>query len=276
VPETPSRLGERLVREETSTTYRAVVEYDGTDFHGFQYQPQIRTVAGELEAALARLFGGPVKVTGAGRTDAGVHASGQVVSFTATRAFRSEKLGLALNANLPPDLSVRGVARAEDGFSARLDALERRYVYVILNRPERSALWRRLAHHDYRRLDLEALRAAAGDLVGTHDFSTFCGTPPENGVGIRTVYGIDAYDEPPFVRLRFRARGFLHRMVRVMTGTLLDIAAGKRAADVIPELLAAADRRFAGLTASPEGLFLTGVRYADFDSNPGDLMYLSR
>lgn len=239
--------------------------------HGFQYQPfSLRTVAGELEAALSRIFDQPVKIAGAGRTDAGVHAVGQVISFTIERASPIEKLALALNGCLPADVSVRSADVVADGFSARFDALERRYTYVILNRPERSPALRRYAHHVYRTLDVDVLRRAAGDFTGTHDFVSFCGVLPDDGNTVRMVYGVEAEYDPPMLRLHFRARSFLHRMVRVMTGTLLEIASGRRAPDSIPALLAARDRSLAGVTVPPQGLSFSGVRYADFDSNPGD------
>jgi len=162
-------------------TYRLVVEYDGTDFSGFQFQPHERTVAGVLEAALARLFEAPIKLSAAGRTDAGVHALGQVVSFAAHERFPIEKLALALNAALPSDLSARDAAVAADGFSAKAAALERTYTYLIFNRREPSAIVRRWATFDYHQLDLGAMRRAGAQLVGRHDFLSFCGVPPERG-----------------------------------------------------------------------------------------------
>jgi tRNA pseudouridine38-40 synthase len=252
------------------------VEYDGTELHGFQRQPHARTVAGELETALRRIFNQSVNVTGAGRTDAGVHALGQVVSFTLPRAFPVEKLTPALNGNLPPDVSVRAVALVEPGFSARFDALERRYVYVIRNARERSALRRRHAYHEHRKLDCDLLGRAARDCVGEHDFAGFCGVFPEDGNTVRTVYDVAVEEDAPLLLLRFRARGFLHRMVRIMTGTLLDIAAGRLPADAVGRVLLTRDRRAAGQTAPAHGLFFLGARYADFDSNPSNRFHLLR
>jgi len=247
-------------------TYRLVVEYDGTDFSGFQFQPHERTVAGVLESALSQLFDRPLKLTAAGRTDAGVHAAGQVVSFVAGDRFPIEKLALALNAALPPDLSVRDAAVAADGFSARTAALDRAYTYVVFNRREPSALARRWSAFVYHPLDLEAMRRAAGGLVGRHDFLSFCGVLPERGGTVRTLQAIEVETDFPFVRLHFRADGFLHRMVRIMTGTLLEIGGGRRDAGSIEGILAARDRRAAGLTAPPSGLYLVEVRYPDFSS----------
>jgi tRNA pseudouridine38-40 synthase len=223
-----------------------------------------------LERELSRVFDQPVKVTAAGRTDAGVHAVGQVVSFVSHAEFPVEKLAIALNTALPPDLCVRDPARVADGFSARNSALERTYTYVVHNRREPSALLRRYAHHEYRALDLERMRAAAAPLVGTHDFLSFCGGLPERGGTVRTVLTIDVERDGDLLLLHFRARGFLHRMVRIIAGTLLETGAGRREPGDMPAVLAAHDRRAAGLTAPAQGLFFVGARYEDFSSHPRD------
>ncbi len=247
-------------------TYRAVVEYDGTNFCGLQFQTEVRTVAGELERALSLLFAEPVKISSAGRTDAGVHARGQVVSFRTERAFPEGRLGLALNGNLPEDVSVRRVDEVAEDFSARFDAVERTYEYRILNRALPSALERRFAHHVHRPFDLDLARRAAADLVGEHDFVAFCGLLPEHGGTVRTVHSIGIERSGDLIGLRISGRGFLHRMVRISVGTLTEIAAGRRDPDDIPAILASKDRRRAGYTAPPNGLCLAGVRYPDFDS----------
>jgi tRNA pseudouridine38-40 synthase len=247
-------------------TYRVVVEYDGTDFNGLQYLPGLRTIAGELETALSRLFDRAIKITAAGRTDAGVHATGQVISFAGHDAFPVERLAIALNSALPPDVSARDAVRAEPRFSARLSAIERYYTYVVLNRRDPSAPLRRWSHHEYRALDLDRLRRGAAHLVGKHDFLSFCGVPPDRGGTVRTLNAIEVERNGDVVLVHFRGKGFLHRMVRTITGTLLEVAAGRRDPDELPAVLAACDRRAAGLTAPPQGLFLTGVRYPEYSS----------
>ena len=249
-----------------TATYRVVVEYDGTDFSGFQYQPEERTIAGELETALSRLFDESIKITGAGRTDAGVHALGQVISFKAHDAFPVERLAIALNSALPRDLSARDAARVDETFNARLSASERHYTYLVHQSREPSAVLRRFSHQEYRPLDVAQMRRAAQRLVGTHDFASFCGVPPETGGTVRTVYALDVEAFGDLVFVHARANGFLHRMVRILLGTLLEIATGRRTEESLPATIAARDRRTAGLTAPPQGLFLTGVRYADFSS----------
>ncbi len=246
-------------------TYRLVVEYDGTDFHGFQYQPQLRTVAGVLEGALCSLFHSEIPVAAAGRTDAGVHATGQVVSFKAAKEFPGERLSLALNATLPPDVSVREGGIAPPGFSARFDAYERIYEYLILNRAMPSAVLRRWTHHVHRPLDEAELARIGRAMVGTHDFLAFCGVTPEFGGTVRTVNAFDVEREGDIVRIRIAGEGFLHRMVRIAIGTAIEIATGRRHEDMAT-IIASRDRQRAGYTAPAEGLFLAGVRYADFET----------
>lgn len=247
-------------------TYRLVVEYDGTAFHGLQYQPALRTVAGTLETALSRLFHEPVKITAAGRTDAGVHATGQVITFHAERAFPSERLTLALNGNTPPDLVVRSSETVADGASARFDARERVYDYLILNRRFPSAVWRNRAWHVPRAIDDVRFAGAAEPLVGEHDFVSFCGEVPETGGTMRRVEAIALERRGDALRVTVRGNAFLHRMVRVMVGTLVDAATGYRDADFPRRALEARDRKAAGTTAPAHGLYFAGVRYDDLDT----------
>ena len=227
----------------------------------------MRTVAGELERALSKLLATPVKVTSAGRTDTGVHATGQVISFKTDAAFPFERLALAANTELPADLAIREAAIAAGDFSARFSAIERAYVYVILNRRDRSPLFGRYAHHVWLPVDIEQMRAAAAHLVGEHDFRSFCGVLPESGPTIRTLYGIDVRRAGDLVRMEIRGDGFLHRMARNIAGTLIECGTDRRDAASVPEILRASDRAAAGLTAPAHGLYLAGVRYRDgFDS----------
>lgn len=246
---------------------RCAVEYDGTAFCGFQVQRIERTVAGELERTLSALFEEPIKLSGAGRTDTGVHASGQVVSFATARSFPFERLAIAANASLPHDISIRDVRLVDTSFSARFSARERTYVYAILNRTDRSALLAHRAYHVYRLpLDLEAMRTAASPLLGEHDFRSFCGTLPEGGITLRTVRGLTIELRGELVRVQISADGFLHRMVRTIVGTLVECGLGRRDPATMPAILAAQDRTAAGLTAPAHGLYLAGVRYDDYNS----------
>jgi len=246
--------------------YRLVVEYDGTAFRGFQRQRDLRTVGGELEAALAGLFEERVVVAAAGRTDAGVHASGQVISFVSHDRFPLHKLVIAANSRLAEDLSVRDAARVPDRFSARFHALERRYTYVVLARREPSAVLRRMTHFDYRPLDLGAMREAASRLEGERDFASFCATPPEKGGTVRDLRRLAIERDGDLLRFEFAANGFLHRMVRIAVGTILAVGAGSLAPDDLTAILARHDRRAAGPTAPARALTLTDVCYDGFTS----------
>ncbi|HEY1656330.1 MAG TPA: tRNA pseudouridine(38-40) synthase TruA [Candidatus Tumulicola sp.] len=246
---------------------RAAVEYDGTEFAGFQWQPGLRTVGGVLEAALKRLFGEPVKISAAGRTDAGVHATGQVISFSTERDFPFERLGVALAGCLPADVVVREVAPVAVDFSARFSAVERTYVYAICRRRQRMPLTLRRAYHVRRPLDVARIEAAAAALLGEHDFRSFCGVAPESGVTLRRVHRLCVASRGDFIRIEIAAGGFLHRMVRTIVGTLVECGTGRRNPGDLPAILAARDRRSAGHTAPAHGLYLAGVKYDDgYDS----------
>ncbi|MHB8147413.1 MAG: tRNA pseudouridine(38-40) synthase TruA [Vulcanimicrobiaceae bacterium] len=249
------------------TIVRAAVEYDGTAFYGLQFQPNLRTVAGVLERALSQLFASAIKISAAGRTDTGVHASGQVISFVTDRTFPFDRLAIALNSALPSDISVRDIALAPPGFSARFSARERRYVYAIHNAPDRSALLAHSAFHVYSGLDLEPMLAAADALRGEHDFRSFCGALPDNGVTVRCVKGLEIERRGDLIRIEVAADSFVHRMVRTIVGTLVECGKGRRDPRSIPAVLKARERKAAGLTAPAHGLYLAGVKYEDgYDS----------
>jgi tRNA pseudouridine38-40 synthase len=227
----------------------------------------VRTVAGVLEAALLRLFGGPVKVVGAGRTDAGVHATGQVVSFSSAARFPFERLAVALGSLLPADISVRDCAIVSDGFSARFSARQRTYVYAILNRSRPSALLRRRAYHVWAPLQIEAMTSAAMRFVGRHDFRAFCISPPSGGATVRTVRRLSVDRRRDAIRIEIAADGFLHRMVRAIVGTLIDCGRERCDSARIDALLEGATAAQVQRFAPPHGLYLAGVSYDDgYDS----------
>ncbi len=196
-----------------------------------------------------------------------MHATGQVISLRTAAAFPFERLTLAANTELPPDLSVRDAGIAPADFSARFSALERTYVYVILNRRERSPLYARHAYHVWLPLDTGAMKAAAAPLIGEHDFRSFCGMLPESGPTLRTIRAVDIRRREDVIRIEIRGDGFLHRMARNIVGTIVECGTGKRDPGSMAQALASLDRSAAGMTAPPQGLYLAGVRYADgFDS----------
>ncbi len=212
-----------------------------------------------LADALGQLFGEPVKITGAGRTDSGVHASGQVVSFKTEASFPFERLLVALRGSLPADCSARDAALVDEDFSARFSARERTYVYAILNRRQPNALLARYAYHHSEALDLMAMRAAAAMLVGELDFRSFCAAPPERTV--RSLRRLEIERHGELIRIEVAADGFLHHMVRTIVGTLTEVGTGRRDPADIATILAARDRAAAGGMAPAQGLYLAGVRY---------------
>jgi tRNA pseudouridine38-40 synthase len=243
---------------------RLVIEYDGTDFVGWQRQPQGRSVQGELEAALADLAQRSVRVHGAGRTDAGVHARGQVAHIDWKGRLGPAELLRALNARLGSDVVAIDAQAVPDGFDARRDALSKCYLYRILNRPSPSPLRRRATWHLRRRLDLEAMQRAAAHLVGERDFEAFRGAPggpPPNQGTRRGLDHLDVRREGDECRIRARSRSFLRYMVRNLVGTLVEVGSGRLDPDQIPAILTSRDRSRAGPTAPPQGLCLESIDY---------------
>lgn len=245
---------------------RAVLRYDGTDFFGFQRQTAQATIQGALEGVLGALFKRRVTVDCAGRTDTGVHASGQVVTFMAPAEFPVERLATAANSLLPRTVSLHRPGRVDDTFSARFDARSRHYLYLLLNRRDRCALRARFTGHSYHLLDIERMNRAARDLCGTFDFRSFCGQMPAAGGTVRTLFDLEVRRCEELLRFDLIGNGFLHRMARIVVGTLIEIGSGRRRPDDFPRILAARDRRAAGSTVAASGLYLVGVRYDDFDS----------
>jgi len=246
-------------------TFRLTLEYDGTDFEGWQAQPAgHRTVQGVLEESLAALFGERVASIGSGRTDTGVHAEAQVASFGVETDLDPHTICRALNARLPMDLTVLRVERAADDFYALRGARAKCYRYGIWNGLGRSPLRARRFHWERRPLDLEAMRRAAGDLLGRHDFASFQATGSFVPHSVRSLARAELSGEAGGeIFLEVEGDGFLRHMVRNIAGTLLEVGLGQRPADSMGELLEGRDRTRAGPTAPGCGLTLIWVRYAD-------------
>jgi tRNA pseudouridine38-40 synthase len=244
-------------------TFRLVLEYDGTDFAGWQSQAQgERTVQATLAATLAEFGAGPVRVTGAGRTDAGVHAQGQVAAATLDTRLDAATLMRALNAKLPADLAVVAAAAAPDGFDPRREAKVKFYRYAIWNGEEKSPLRRRRWYHVREPLDLAAMRGAAAALLGRHDFASFQGAGSSATSTVRTLTRAAVEGEARGeVCFELEGDGFLRHMVRNAVGTLLEVGLGRREPGSLPGLLAARDRSRAGPTAPACGLTLVRVDY---------------
>jgi tRNA pseudouridine38-40 synthase len=257
------------------TRYRATIAYDGTDYHGFQRQaPEHEpTIQGEIERALTQIGQSGVTVLGSGRTDAGVHATGQVIAFSAEWRHSRQDLQRALNATLPADIAVLDLDEAACDFHPRYDAASREYVYTIYNAPVRHPLYRLNALHIADPLDVKAMDAAAAELVGEHDFAAF-GLPTAGDVTVRRMLKAECRAELPsskgespslgglrLVRLELEANGFLYRMVRSIVGTLLLVGRGEMTLDQFRAVMESRDRSRAGATVPPQGLCLTGVNY---------------
>jgi tRNA pseudouridine38-40 synthase len=244
--------------------YQAVVEYDGTEFLGFQRQAEgvSRTVQGELEAALARIGGAGTKVLGAGRTDSGVHAAGQVIAFDLEWSHGAADLLRALNANLPADVAVKSVADCASDFHPRFRARARRYRYTIYNAPVRSPLAARYAWHVWPpALDVEALQAASQKLLGRHDFAAF-GSDPEGGESTtRTASRAEWTAAAPWLHFDIQADAFLYRMVRSLAGALKRVGAGDLTVEDFVALLESRDRSQCPAIAPAHGLCLMEVVY---------------
>lgn len=242
--------------------YKCIISYDGTAYAGYQIQLNGRTIQGELESVLTKLHKGQlVKVSGSGRTDAGVHAKGQVIHFDSPLAIPEDKWVMALNSLLPADISVLNVEKAPAGFHARFDAKGKEYRYNIYLSPQRDPFMRNYAFRYPFSLDLKAMEEAFVLLKGTHDFTSFCSAKTEVEDKIRTIEQIDYTLNEDLLVLRFVGNGFLYNMVRILTGTLLEVGTGERKPEDMADLLEKKDRRFAGKTAPGHGLYLWKVFY---------------
>lgn len=253
---------------------RLVLEYDGSRFVGWQVQREGRSVQGVLQDAIAKLCGQPVRVTGAGRTDSGVHARGQVASLVAPRELPLEAWIAGLSSLLPEDLAVVRAEPAPDGFDARRWARGKRYEYSIHNSPVRSPLLRERAWNIRRPLDAAAMRAALRHLIGRHDFAALRAADCAAKTTVREVRALELLERGPLLVLRIEATAFLKHMVRNIVGTLVEVGHGKRDPASLPALLASRDRTQAGPTAPPQGLLLDEVFYlpglADPRAPPAD------
>lgn len=239
------------------------IEYDGSGFSGWQWQPHRHSVQQALEQALSKVANHPVTVMCAGRTDAGVHALEQVVHFDteANRDLHAWLLGG--NTNLPDEVRITWVQEAVGDFHARYSAIARFYRYIILNRPVKSALLRRQATWCYAPLDAEKMHQAAQYLIGDHDFSSFRAQGCQSKSPCRIMYFIDVYREGDKVIIDISANAFLHHMVRNIAGVLMDVGMGKQPINWTQDLLELKSRKLGGITAPPDGLYLGAVYYPE-------------
>lgn len=237
------------------------VAYDGTDYCGWQLQPGVATIEGVLNRELSKLLGESITVTGASRTDSGVHSLGNVAVFDTDTRIPPEKISYALNSRLPEDIVVQESREVAPDFHPRRCNSRKTYEYRILNREFPLPSMRRDSYFYHRRLDAAAMAQAAGFLVGTHDFASFCAVHTQALTTVRTIYACEVEKTGDLIVLRVTGAGFLYNMVRIIAGTLIEVGAGMRAPGEVQGILAARERSAAGPTAPAHGLTMMGITF---------------
>ncbi|MGI8837985.1 MAG: tRNA pseudouridine(38-40) synthase TruA [Pyrinomonadaceae bacterium] len=247
--------------------FKLTIQYDGTDFHGWQMQGEQRTIQGELTRALSRIDGRDVIVHGSGRTDAGVHAEGQVANVHLEKQITPDKLRAAINGNTEKDVRVFEAAIIDEEFHARYSALEKTYVYRIVKGPVISPFWLRYAHHEARALNLQQMKRSAALFLGEHDWSAFSSAQSDSETKSRTITNIavseysDERARTRIVEIKVSADGFLRYMVRSIAGTLLAVGRGEMDDRLVTEAIEGGDRSLVAATSPACGLTLVSVRY---------------
>ena len=242
---------------------KLTVAYDGTNYCGWQVQPNGNTIEAELTKAIEALVRHPVSLIGASRTDSGVHARGNVAVFDTSVRMRADKMSYALNTYLPPDIRIQDSCEVPLDFHPRFRRTRKTYEYKIWNRQFSDPCLRLYSLFYYRPLDLDKMRKAASYLVGTHDFSSFCTHKPEITNHVRTIEQLSIEDQDSLITVRIVGNGFLYNMVRIIVGTLLRVGIGDIDPDEMPRILEKRDREAAAETARPEGLTLVRIEYLE-------------
>ena len=241
---------------------KLTVAYDGTNYHGWQLQPNGVTIEEKLNEALTDLLGEEITVTGASRTDSGVHSLGNVAVFDTNHRMPAEKISYALNQRLPEDIVVQDSCEVPADFHPRHCDSRKTYEYRILNREFPDPTRRRDTYFYYKQLDVEAMRKAASYLVGKHDFKSFCSAHAEAGKStVRFLYSCSVKKEDDIIKIRVTGSGFLYNMVRIIAGTLVAVGSGELPPEQMPIIIARRDRSFAGPTAPANGLTMIGIEY---------------
>ena len=240
---------------------KLVVAYDGTNYCGWQIQPNGGTIEQKLNEALTQLLGEDIKVTGASRTDAGVHSLGNVCVFETSSRMPAEKISFALNQRLPEDIVVQSSCEVDESFHPRFSKSKKTYEYRILNRKMRMPTRRLDTYFFHYELDVAAMQKAAGYLVGEHDFKSFCAANAQSETTIRTIYSCEVSKKEDIITIRVTGNGFLYNMVRIIAGTLIKVGNGDYKPEDMKEILDACDRSKAGPTAPAHGLTMIGLEY---------------
>jgi tRNA pseudouridine38-40 synthase len=243
---------------------KVTVAYDGTDFAGYQIQPSGRTVQGTIQSVLQKMHKGEaVQISASGRTDAGVHAVGQVFHFDTEMNIPGDAWGKALNAMLPSDILIKDVAEVPDSFHSRFSASSKEYHYKLLVSKKRDVFRRNHMFHYPYPLNIRDIQKACGYFLGTHDFTSFSSARSEVADKVRTIFALELLEEGETLTFKIKGSGFLYNMVRIITGTLLEVGQGKRKPEDIKAIIAGEDRALAGKTAPAHGLYLHQVNYQE-------------
>ena len=237
------------------------VEYDGKSFNGWQKQPDKLNIQGEIERAIFEVTGEEVDLIASGRTDAGVHALGQTANFHIENSMPIEKIPLAINSKLKKSIRVQSAEEVDDRFHARYNCKGKKYRYVINNDAIESAIYRDLELHISEKLDIEKMKKAIKYFVGEYDFSAFKSSGTSSKNSIREIYKAEIIQEGPRIKIELTGSGFLYNMVRIISGTLVEVGLGKIEPEAIPNIIESKDRGMAGRTLPPQGLYLVEVYY---------------
>lgn len=240
---------------------KLIIEYEGTNYNGWQSQKNGKGIEDEIKRGIKELTNEDVSLIGSGRTDAGVHAYGQVANFQTQSNIPTEKFSLAINSKLPKDIVIIESEEVDEDFHSRFSAKAKTYRYLIYNSKQASALLRKRAHHVYYEIDIDIMKKAADHFIGTHDFRGFMSTGSNVKTTIRTISNIDITQNDKLIQIDITGNGFLYNMVRIITGTLIDASIGKLEAGDIKGIIESCNRKKAGKTLPPWGLYLLKVYY---------------
>jgi len=241
---------------------KITIAYDGTRYNGWQRQENTEnTIQGKLEALLSKMTGEEVEIHGSGRTDAGVHSLGQVFHFHTECRMTTEEIQAYMNEYLPMDIAVLEVRNASERFHSRLNVKRKTYCYHIWNSPVANVFERKYSYQIPEMLDVDKMKEAAEYLIGTHDFKSFCANKRMKKSTVRMIESIQFEKDESMLKIRYRGNGFLYNMVRILTGTLIEVGKGERKPEDMKRILASLDREQAGFTAPAHGLFMEGVEY---------------
>ena len=240
---------------------KLTIEYDGKDFNGWQKQPSKLNIQGEIERAIKDITGEEVELNASGRTDAGVHALGQVANFKTNSNITIEKFPIALNTKLKRSIRILSAEEVEENFHSRYNCKKKTYRYVINNSENGTAIYRNLEYNFSQKLDIEKMKEAAQYFIGEHDFKGFKASGTSSKSSVRTIYKAEVSRQNERIIIELTGNGFLYNMVRIISGTLIEVGIGKILPEEIPEIIKSGDRERAGKTLPPQGLYLVKVEY---------------